>query len=42
MQFFHAEPLPPRVRAVYALMPNEFGGSRSVQLRLHHWEAAAS
>jgi single-stranded-DNA-specific exonuclease len=42
MQFFNAEPLPPRVRAVYALMPNEFGGSRSVQLRLHHWEAAAS
>jgi single-stranded-DNA-specific exonuclease len=39
MHFFHADLLPPRIRAVYALMSNEYNGSRSVQLRLHHWEA---
>jgi single-stranded-DNA-specific exonuclease len=38
MHFFHADLLPPRIRAVYALMSNEYNGSRSVQLRLHHWE----
>ena len=42
MRFFHAETLPPRIRAVYALMPNEFNGARDVQLKIHHWEPAAS
>jgi single-stranded-DNA-specific exonuclease len=41
MHFFHADLLPPRIRAVYALMSNEYNGSRSVQLRLHYWEAVA-
>jgi single-stranded-DNA-specific exonuclease len=40
MRFFHPEPLPDRIRAVYALMPNEFNGQRSLQLKLHHWEPA--
>lgn len=40
MRFFHADPLPERIRAVYALMPNEFNGRQSLQLRLQHWEPA--
>ncbi|MFN3545029.1 MAG: single-stranded-DNA-specific exonuclease RecJ [Thiobacillus sp.] len=40
MRFFHPEPLPARIRAVYALMPNEFNGECSLQLKLQHWEAA--
>jgi single-stranded-DNA-specific exonuclease len=39
MHFFHSNPLPERIRAVYALMPNEFNGQQSLQLKLHHWEA---
>ena len=38
MRFFHAEPLPARIRAVYALMTNEYNGNQALQLRLHHWE----
>ncbi len=38
MHFFHPEPVPERIRAVYALMPNEFNGQQSLQLKLHHWE----
>lgn len=38
MHFFHSDPLPDRIRAVYALMPNEFNGQQSLQLKLHHWE----
>ncbi len=41
MRFFQADPLPERIRAVYALMPNEFNGQQSLQLKLQHWEAAA-
>ncbi len=41
MHFFHAEVLPPKIRAVYGLMSNEFNGVRAVQLKLHHWEPAA-
>ena len=41
MHFFHADLLPPRIRAVYALMSNEYNGSRRVQLRLHYWEPVA-
>ena len=40
MRFFQADPLPERIRAVYALMPNEFNGQRTLQLKLQHWEAA--
>ncbi|MDP1864117.1 MAG: single-stranded-DNA-specific exonuclease RecJ [Thiobacillus sp.] len=38
MQFFRADPLPSRIHAVYALMPNEFNGQQSLQLKLQHWE----
>jgi len=41
MRFFHPEPLPGRIRAIYALMPNEFNGQQSLQLKLHHWEPAS-
>ena len=41
MRFFHPDPLPERIRAVYALMPNEFNGQQSLQLKLQHWEPAA-
>lgn len=41
MRFFHADPLPGRIRAVYALMPNEYNGQQSLQLKLHHWEPAS-
>jgi single-stranded-DNA-specific exonuclease len=40
MRFFHPDPLPERIHAVYALMPNEFNGRQSLQLKLHHWEPA--
>ncbi|ODU99438.1 MAG: single-stranded-DNA-specific exonuclease RecJ [Thiobacillus sp. SCN 63-57] len=40
MRFFQADPLPNRIRAVYALMPNEFNGQQSLQLKLQHWEPA--
>ncbi len=40
MRFFHPNPLPDRIRAVYALMPNEYNGQQSVQLKLQHWEPA--
>jgi single-stranded-DNA-specific exonuclease len=40
MRFFHPDPLPERIHAVYALMPNEFNGQQSLQLKLHHWEPA--
>jgi single-stranded-DNA-specific exonuclease len=39
MHFFHADPLPEHIRAVYALMPNEFNGQQTLQLKLQHWEA---
>ena len=41
MLFFHAEPLPDRIHAVYALMPNEFNGQQQLQLRIQHWETDA-
>jgi single-stranded-DNA-specific exonuclease len=40
MHFFHPDPLPERIHAVYALMPNEFNGQQSLQLKLQHWEPA--
>jgi len=41
MHFFNADLLPARIRAVYALMPNEFNGQQSLQLKLQHWEPAS-
>jgi len=41
MRFFHPDPLPDRIRAVYALMPNEYNGQQSLQLKLQHWEPAS-
>ena len=38
MLFGAADPLPPRVRAVYRLAVNEFNGSRRLQLTIEHWE----
>jgi single-stranded-DNA-specific exonuclease len=42
MHFFHPDPLPGRIHAVYALMPNEFNGQQTLQLKLQHWEPAAA
>ena len=42
MRFFQADPLPDRIHAVYALMPNEFNGQQSLQLKLQHWEPVPS
>jgi single-stranded-DNA-specific exonuclease len=39
MYFFHADPLPDRIRAVYALMTNEYNCNQSLQLRLQYSEA---
>jgi single-stranded-DNA-specific exonuclease len=38
MHFFHADPLPVRIQAVYALMTNEYNGQQLLQLKLQHWE----
>ena len=40
MFFFHAEPLPERIRAIYRLDVNEYNGNTSLQLLIAHWEAA--
>ncbi|MFA5242714.1 MAG: single-stranded-DNA-specific exonuclease RecJ [Sulfuricella sp.] len=40
MLFFHAEPLPERLHAVYRLDVNEFNGNTTLQLLLNHWEPA--
>ncbi len=40
MLFFHAEPLPERLHAVYRLDVNEYNGNTTLQLLLNHWEAA--
>ena len=38
MLFGHAEPLPPRVRAVYRPVANEYNGMRALQLTFEHWQ----
>jgi single-stranded-DNA-specific exonuclease len=38
MLFFHAEPLPQRLHAVYRLDVNEYNGNTTLQLLLNHWE----
>lgn len=42
MRFFQPDPLPDRIHAVYALMPNEFNGQCALQLKLQHWEPAST
>jgi len=37
MLFFHAEPLPEQISAVYQLGVNEYNGQKTVQLILRHW-----
>lgn len=39
MLFFHADPLPPRIEAVYQLGVNEYNGQQTAQLTLRHWLA---
>ena len=41
MRFFHTDPLPARIQAVYALMTNEYNGQQLLQLKLQHWEPVA-
>ena len=40
MLFFHAAPIPERLRAVYRLDVNEYNGNTTLQLLLNHWEPA--
>lgn len=35
--FFHAEPLPDYIQAVYRLQANEFNGNTALQLLIEHW-----
>lgn len=37
IRFFHADPAPESVHAVYSLSINEYNGSESVQLIVRHW-----
>ena len=38
IHFFHADPLPAEIRAVYSLAINEYNGNVSLQLIVRHWE----
>lgn len=38
MLFFHAEPLPGKIHAVYSLEINEYNGNASLQLIVRHWQ----
>ena len=40
MLFSHADPLPPRVQAVYRIGVNEFNATRSLQITFEHWQPA--
>jgi single-stranded-DNA-specific exonuclease len=40
IRFQQPEALPPRIRAVYAPLVNEFRGTQSLQLTIEHWETA--
>lgn len=39
--FFHAEPMPPSIQAVFNLAVNEYNGNASLQLIVRHWQEAA-
>ena len=41
IRFQRPEALPPRIRAVYAPVVNEYRGTQSLQLTIEHWEPAA-
>jgi single-stranded-DNA-specific exonuclease len=41
MLFFHCNPLPERILAVYRLTVNEYKGAQSLQLNIEHWQPAA-
>jgi single-stranded-DNA-specific exonuclease len=41
IRFQQVEAMPPRVRAVYAPVVNEYRGTKSLQLTIEHWEPAA-
>ena len=41
MLFFHSNPLPERILAVYRLAVNEYNGAQSLQLNIEHWQPAA-
>jgi single-stranded-DNA-specific exonuclease len=41
IRFQQAEAMPPRIRAVYAPVVNEYRGMKSLQLNIEHWEPAA-
>jgi single-stranded-DNA-specific exonuclease len=38
MLFFHADPLPQQIHAVYVLAVNEYNGVASLQLIVRHWQ----
>lgn len=38
--FGHAEPLPDNIHATYSLSVNEYNGTQSLQLVVHHWRDA--
>jgi single-stranded-DNA-specific exonuclease len=40
--FGSADPVPPRIRAVFRLEMNEFNGTRGVQLVIEHWQALSA
>jgi len=42
MLFFHADPLPSNIHAVYSLGINEYKGSASLQLIIRHWRATGA
>ena len=39
IRFFHAEPAPDQMHAVYSLGINEYNGSETLQLLVRHWNA---
>ncbi|MCL4469669.1 MAG: single-stranded-DNA-specific exonuclease RecJ [Sulfuricella sp.] len=39
--FFHSEPLPDRINAIYRLDVNEYNGSQNLQLMIEYWEEAS-
>jgi single-stranded-DNA-specific exonuclease len=41
IRFQQAEAMPPRIRAVYAPLVNEYRGMQSLQLTIDHWEPAS-
>ena len=38
--FFHSEPLPDRINAIYRLDVNEYNGAQNLQLMIEYWEEA--